>query len=271
MILDKNTVIKPLILGIYISVEFNYKGELINYKEIDTDYLKNIDVNVIKDLIGNCKAGTHGVFKAVLTIKPDNLSIIFSKYKISIYQTIADCLYDEQYKKYITFMMFGYMDDIDHFDKYYDCTLCKYFLNFNRCPKIKLRESINEEEFIMIINKWLDFYLFNKVVINGKEIYDLITLADKQFIIENTIMWKESQLHTYELYICDNVCLSKLYLPTYYLTHDVSVPKNAYYSINNKIIISNANDVINNFLNNNDLIINNGKIIKKGSELNGFN
>lgn len=271
MIFKKDTVIKPLIIGIYISVTFDKFGDLVSYKEINTNYLKNINIEVIKSLIGNLKAGKSGTFKAVLTIKSKNINICFNKYNESIYKTIVDCLLDKTYKSFISFVIVGYLDDIDHFDKFYDCTLCKYFLYFDRCPKIKFKVDVNNDEIKLIASKWLDFYLFNSFIINGKDTFKLYDLSEKHYLTEDVIMWKISKFKTYIPYICENEGVYSLYLPAYYFTYNADVPENMYYSIDGKIIANNVLNNINNSINNEELKLIDGKLIKKGSDINGFN
>ena len=263
MIFKKDTVIKPLIIGIYISVTFNKFGDLVSYEEIDTEYLKNVDIEIIKSLIGDLKAGTSGTFKAVLTIKSKNMNTCFNKYNESIYKTIVDCLLDKTYKAFISFVIVGYLDNIDHFDEFYDCTLCKYFLDFDRCPKIKFKVDVNEDEIKLVVSKWRDFYLFNSFIIDGKDIFELYSLSEKHYLNEDVIIWKVSKFKTYVPYICENESLYFLHLPTYYFTSNTNITENVYYSIDGKIIANNILRNINNSLNNKELKLINGEVIKK--------
>lgn len=263
MIFKKDTIIKPIIKGIYISVTFNEDGELTDYKEIETNYLKDISLNLIKSLLGGLKAGKSGKFKAILTIKPENIRNAFNKYSIDFYNLIIQCLTDIEYKKYVSFVMYGYLDNMDYFDEFYDCSLCKYFLEFNRCPKIKFKNDISIDDVKSIIDTWLDFYFFNDLLINGKEVFSILQLATKHDIYLDDITYKINRLNNYDIYICTNEILDSFDLTMHIAQNNVNINENVYYTINNKLVSSNISNILTKSLINHNLVLKDGKLVKK--------
>lgn len=241
MIFKKDTTIRALIKGIYIKVLFNENGIITDFEELNSNYLKNISLDIIKELIGYAKAKTSGTFKAIITIdrfKYNNCIINNDK---SFNEIIIDNLLDPIYRKNIIFVMVGKIDtDKDEYDKLYNCKLCKYFLSFNRTPKIKLVHDMDEKDFLNIISKsWLKYYYFDEILINGSINHDLISLSEIINLKDYTIDWKTIN-NISNVYLNKDNYLTPLDLKELNITHNDNCKENTISFINNKMIANNV-------------------------------
>lgn len=240
MIFKKDTTIRALIKGIYIKVLFNENGIITDFEELNSSYLKNVSLDIIKELIGYAKAKTSGAFKAVITIDrlKYNSCIIDNN---SFNEIIIDNLLDPIYRKNIMFVMVGKIDtDKDEYDKLYNCELCKYFLSFNRTPKIKLVHDMDERDFLNIISKsWLKYYYFDEILINGSINYDLISLSKMINLKDYTIDWKTINDMS-NAYLNKDNYLTPLDLKELNITYNHNCKENTISFINNKMIANNV-------------------------------
>lgn len=245
MTLSKDTIIKAIIEGIYISVTFDDSGEIIKFEELYTNYLDGINLEQIKHLTYNSKSKINGTFKACLTIKRSDLCLAFKLYNDrdvfndipDFKKLIMDCLKDKEYINYVSFIMCGNINDDEEYDELYNCVLCKYFSKFNVSPKMKLRFDLSNDDFKIILHNWLETYIFYSVLINCSHEYSIYEYCDKLIITENDIIWKGDKNYLVP-YIAINLKLYQLSIYDIYATCNSQLVKNAYYRLNG-IIVSN--------------------------------
>lgn len=199
MTLNKDTIIKAILKGIYISITFNEFGELIDFKELNTNYLKDISLNTIQQIVNNKKCKTSGTYKACLTIEQDdiykccNLENINDNFKEIIYS----CINDINRINLIKFVICGLIDDTEEYDEMYNCILCPLFSEFKVSPKMKLKFDVNHEDIISILTQWLKVYIFDSILIRTSEDkyeFKIYELCDKYIFNKEDIRYSSNVL-----------------------------------------------------------------------------
>lgn len=253
MILVKDTVIRAIINGIYIKVTFNDIGELIDFKELKTDYLKNVTIDEIKEIVGPYKADTYGDYKALLTIKRHDLLHVFDIYNDSYERLVANAIKSSEYRKFISFIIAGNINsDIDKFDEYYECNLCKYFTKFYKIPKIKLRNNISEDDLKNIIDSWTEKYFIDYLLINGHEKYSYYDLMETIYAHEDNIIWKAAN-NRWTPYLNIEGFLTRLQLEEITVTVNENLDPNVLLFLNSKLIANNVLNTVSNSAKKNNL------------------
>lgn len=233
MNLAKNTTLRAILKGIYVELTFDKKGQIQNYKELYTNYLDDVSIDVIKSLVDKSKSTVDGKFKAVLTISRDNIYDAYTDLSLSLEETIANCLNSNKLRYNIKLVICGNIDtDIDTYDELNECNICKYFTEFYRVPKLKLNVDIDALDLKMIISHWINNYFFDTILINGITKFSLYSIADSVEIDESTIRWINGNPY----YRDSNSLRQSLNLVNLIATKNNQLADSKLYMINNKYI-----------------------------------
>ena len=265
MIIEKNSTLRALVKGIYLLLTFDNNGVIINFEELNTTYLldNNITLENIKELVGTSRSNIAMTVKAVLTINRKNLDKAIEYYNNSFNETIINCLKQKTYL--VSLLICGKADNIDEYDEFFDCNICKYFTEFYRVPKVKLRQNINEDELKTIISVWSEKYLFEDILINGKNEFNILSLCTEHILDTSKLIWKHDE-KCYYPYIREKMYLNGFNIKEFLFTNNININNNTYYTINKYIISSN---IINSFYdslkenNITDFIFTKGQFIKQ--------
>lgn len=233
MNLAKNTTLRAILKGIYIELNFDKNGLIQAYKELHTNYLKDISVDVIKSLVNKSRSTIDGKFKAVLTISRDAIYDTYTDLSLSFEETIANCLNSNKLRHNIRLVICGNIDnDIDTYDDLNECNICKYFTEFYRVPKLKLNVDIDTSDLKMIISHWINNYFFDTILINGVTKFSLYSIADRIEVDESTIRWINGNPY----YLDSNSLRQSLNLVNLVATKNNQLANSKLYIINNKYI-----------------------------------
>lgn len=240
----KDTTLKANLFGINVILEFNGQGIINNFKEIDTNYLHNINVDALNELRNDSLSKIAITVKAVLTIKRKMINKSMNKYESSFEQMVYDCLIDEEYKDCVSLVIIGRVDDVDIYNEFYDCEVCKYFITFNRVPKMKLSTDISKDDLMLIIEKWLDNYLFKDILVNSKIHFDINNVATEYILTKDDITWKYDDYGNIYLFISMNHRLYSMKFNDFIITHTENINELTFYKIGNHVITSNISNHI---------------------------
>lgn len=246
MFIEKDSAIRADILGIYVHITYNGDNVILTVTTNNDKLNSSHHIFQIKHIAEKYNTPYKGTIKCLLTISKNDFKKLYNQIDVnmSFEDLIIKCLLDDELINYITLLVCGTTDDIDEYDDLYECNICKYFSNFYRLPKMKLKQSIQAKDIQLLFKLWNQQYFVTSIKnltnntfipISNFVSYHIITLEDIDIIN------KDNKLL---IYITINGNKMLLDINRLFLFSNNKLPENCISMFENEIIDYNILDLL---------------------------